>query len=986
LKIISANVYGFGKWIDYTIDFHQNGFTCIYGENESGKSTLHQFVLFMLFGLPPKQRNFYRPKTSGKMGGRLTVEDPETGIFTIERLDEVNNGAATCYTEDGKAFDEAWLNDRLKGMTKKTYQSIFSFSSMDLHLINNMKEDDLAEVLLGIGMTGSAEIYAVEKRLDQQMGELYKPKGTKPLINKQLTSLDHLHTQLQQAKNTEETYRELKENQSYLNRDILEYQQKIHQERKSLNRIEKEQQALPYMQEYATAEKELASFPEVMHFPEQGISRLEKIKDKLLPLKSEQNILQENQQKYEQKIDSFQQKVDAFPWDQVTELLKKKDSWELRNKEFMQLEESLHKIHAQIENEIDQLDAANGQEELVALHLPFHIEREWQDMKDSNEKIRLEKEKVGQEKEELDRQEKFVKQEKVKLDKQLLPEQHKRKLHEKIRTFQEQSLTIKWQENTANQKAHLEKDKQKKQKRANGILGGSLLTGLVIGGAGFFLELSTLYMFMMAAFLFGILIWYSERKSMKEMAALLQQNVRELQSEEITAEEKEEAEKLLSRDENLLLDWRGLEDQLKNLNLQRLKWEEKNSYMEEKYKRLQKQMDEQKAQYPFLSHLEVRYWPEMYHRLKHIMQLVRDKKDIQRKIGILKNKNTHFQEEVDTYFQQNRQLPLETALDMLEEKLERANNLQKQIVHYKEQLKENAHEQATLKQNLQVYKNEMTILFTSAEVATENEFYQKAKQLEEQAGFEKEKIKAKEQLSRILPEADREILSHNMPEESTLIDRHQHTKKTVKELEASLETKRDELAQVNAKLEQLEASESYSSLMHQMEMEKEELNHLARKWGVLKTAKEMLLETKRNYRDKYLYQVMEKTTDYFTKLTEGNYTKVFAPDKENSFYAVASNLSRYHVNELSKGTIDQLYVSLRLAISDIMSKEYCIPFIIDDGFIHFDSIRTKRIMELLRDISGEQQIIVFTCKKEILNHAPASQTIQLEKKNVKEAL
>ncbi|PJH69146.1 hypothetical protein CVR96_27860, partial [Salmonella enterica subsp. enterica serovar Typhimurium] len=71
----------------------------------------------MLFGLPPKQREAFRPKTSGKMGGRLTVHDAEAGLFTIERLDEVRNGQAVCYTPDGGEFDESWLKTFLKGMT-----------------------------------------------------------------------------------------------------------------------------------------------------------------------------------------------------------------------------------------------------------------------------------------------------------------------------------------------------------------------------------------------------------------------------------------------------------------------------------------------------------------------------------------------------------------------------------------------------------------------------------------------------------------------------------------------------------------------------------------------------------------------------------------------------------------------------------------------------------------------------------------------------
>src|SRR5699024_2628119 len=98
MEIRSVTIYGFGKWIDYTVDFGESAFVCIYGENESGKSTLYQFILFVLFGLPPKWRKFYRPKTSSQMGGSLTVFDPDIGEVTIERLDHVENGAARCYT------------------------------------------------------------------------------------------------------------------------------------------------------------------------------------------------------------------------------------------------------------------------------------------------------------------------------------------------------------------------------------------------------------------------------------------------------------------------------------------------------------------------------------------------------------------------------------------------------------------------------------------------------------------------------------------------------------------------------------------------------------------------------------------------------------------------------------------------------------------------------------------------------------------------
>src|SRR5699024_2213664 len=207
LKLMRATIYGFGSWVDDTVDFSGDSYICIYGENESGKSTLQHFILFMLFGLPPKMRSFYRPKSSSKMGGRLTLIDDHGEAFTIERLDQVRNGAAVCDTPDGGEHDEAWLTDRLKGMTSATYQSIFYFAEVELSQIKQKKEEDLGEVLLRIGLTGDKNHYANEKRIDHQIGELIKRYAKKPVINQQLGTWDDLFASLRKHQNEESTYR-----------------------------------------------------------------------------------------------------------------------------------------------------------------------------------------------------------------------------------------------------------------------------------------------------------------------------------------------------------------------------------------------------------------------------------------------------------------------------------------------------------------------------------------------------------------------------------------------------------------------------------------------------------------------------------------------------------------------------------------------------------------------------------------------------------
>ena len=71
---------------------------------------------------------------------------------------------------------------------------------------------------------------------------------------------------------------------------------------------------------------------------------------------------------------------------------------------------------------------------------------------------------------------------------------------------------------------------------------------------------------------------------------------------------------------------------------------------------------------------------------------------------------------------------------------------------------------------------------------------------------------------------------------------------------------------------------------------------------------------------------------------------------------------------LSIGTIDQLYLSLRLAMLDEISKEK-VPIILDEAFAYYDNERLKNILTYLTTEFKNRQIIIFTCtqrEKDIL--------------------
>ena len=65
---------------------------------------------------------------------------------------------------------------------------------------------------------------------------------------------------------------------------------------------------------------------------------------------------------------------------------------------------------------------------------------------------------------------------------------------------------------------------------------------------------------------------------------------------------------------------------------------------------------------------------------------------------------------------------------------------------------------------------------------------------------------------------------------------------------------------------------------------------------------------------------------------------------------------------LSRGTVDQLYLALRLALCDmLLSGDEPCPIVLDDALINFDDTRMGYALDVLREIAQRRQILLFTC-------------------------
>ena len=73
---------------------------------------------------------------------------------------------------------------------------------------------------------------------------------------------------------------------------------------------------------------------------------------------------------------------------------------------------------------------------------------------------------------------------------------------------------------------------------------------------------------------------------------------------------------------------------------------------------------------------------------------------------------------------------------------------------------------------------------------------------------------------------------------------------------------------------------------------------------------------------------------------------------------------------LSRGTVDQIYLALRLALVEGLSRNgERIPMLLDDPLANYDDDRLMRAMEVLKQVGQKHQILFFTCHENVVEAA-----------------
>ena len=181
--------------------------------------------------------------------------------------------------------------------------------------------------------------------------------------------------------------------------------------------------------------------------------------------------------------------------------------------------------------------------------------------------------------------------------------------------------------------------------------------------------------------------------------------------------------------------------------------------------------------------------------------------------------------------------------------------------------------------------------------------------------------------------------------------------------------KRIELNSIN-----IEEKSINEKLEEKLEYE-ERIEYLEKQVGELRSLEKSINLAKETLEEAY-DEIKSEITPKFTKdlslliekISNGKY-KNTKFDTDRGLIVEREDGEYINCNNLSIGTIDQLYLSLRLSAMNEISEEK-MPIILDEAFAYFDNERLENIIKFISENYDKNQVIIFTCsnrEKEILD-------------------
>lgn len=180
------------------------------------------------------------------------------------------------------------------------------------------------------------------------------------------------------------------------------------------------------------------------------------------------------------------------------------------------------------------------------------------------------------------------------------------------------------------------------------------------------------------------------------------------------------------------------------------------------------------------------------------------------------------------------------------------------------------------------------------------------------------------------------------------------------QVKENLEQKKQSLARLQGEMNAFGDPAALEARLSQLG---EEIDRRRREHKALTLAMSTLEEANAQLRERMSPALNARAGELFHRLTGGAYSQVSLNRQFQAMAARPEDVTPRRLLELSKGTADQLYLAVRLALCELVFPGGDPPpLILDDALLRFDDRRLALALDLLRELAQRRQILLFTCQ------------------------
>ncbi len=1014
MKIDGLKIDGYGVWSGLKLQGLGEGLNVLYGPNEAGKTTLLQFVRSALYGFSPARRRYFPPVRGGRPGGAVDLITTD-GHFHLERHDdpkgEQHDELIVLTAADGTRQGEHFVKSLLGELDEAVYNNVFAVGLHEIQELGTLGDTEAADLLYSL-TAGLDRVSLVEvlHELETSRNRILDQHGNACLVANLFDKREKLRQDIEQLSAHTRRYGRLAADRSQLDRDVVRLEEDTNRAEHDTRVVELAVNLREKWQRRAQLDEELVTLGTAVDLPLDAIEQLDELKTRLKQRQSQLDELDFQREQVKEEADELP--LNESLWRQAAriEAFAEQESW-IRSlqSELNELDTEIAQLTNRLGTEYKQLGLGQNDD---GSKVPIVSRDRIRTLQMPARQLRQTRERVEEARREVEQAKQTAASQKQQVESALAARgesdlsaaldrigAHAGQLRRRVQLDERLEEMDRYQTELQQQSRKL----VERQILPVRVLGGLALIFAIGGGlAGMFL----LGLFMPNSFL-GSVGWpvallgvvtmvisvvakfMLERSNARQLEACQKQlTMLGLQLEQAQEEREALDKQLPDGSGSPAVRLQAAEEDLAALEaLVPLDTQRKSSEQEIHAASARVNLAES-------DHTQARRrWRESLLAMglpgnlapKQIRRLVgrcEDIEQIDRRLGDRQEERQRRERELRALTDRLKQLVADAHLttrdhDPVGQIHQLREALRNQEAHVarrdllKRQYRTLRRKRAKHEQMLMRLKRKRRDLFHRAAVRDEDEFRRRAVQAAraEVVRHERETL-GREIAAAIGGHCSEQLvdeqLKANSPE--ALESRWEQLQSRLENLQQQLRERLENRGTLAAQMKALADDRQLPRKQLELATVDQQIEEALAQWQVRALVTATLDEIREMYERERQPETLREASTYLDQLTAGRYVRVWTPLGENVLKVDDAEGNSLAVEVLSRGTREQLFLALRLAlVSQYSRRGAVLPLVLDDVLVNFDAHRAKAAARVLRDFAAEgHQLLIFTCHEHIL--------------------